>query len=433
MKNLNLFPDSRLPVLAELGIFLFPLAPGWGAIFVGIQLIRSTKHFYKQILQERVAWLLGGISLWLFFVTAISPYPLDSFLGMANFLPFFLFFLTFSYLLDRVDRLERMAWLFVVPSSVVALLGLADIWLGWKTPDFIWSLFGWALTGVGNPAGRVASTFMYANICAAYLLMCFLLGLGLWLKDFRWQKFTQSKLFLYLTFTLVIDFVALILTNSRNVWAIAFLGILIYAIYIGWWWICAFAGGFFAAVLGASFGQPPWRDGLRRVIPFYFWGRLSDQMFAGDRPVADLRSTQWQFLGDMIQRRPITGFGLRSFTPAYETAMETWLGHPHNLYLMLTSEMGIPAAGLLIGLIGWVLAQGVFTWQSLTEKPEKLIMFSYLMAFGGYTLFNLLDVTVLDLRLNTFAWLLLAGIWGLGKQVNQPRNESQGHSHPEQT
>ncbi|OKH18621.1 O-antigen ligase family protein [[Limnothrix rosea] IAM M-220] len=431
MKHLHLFPDNRLPLFAELGIFLYPIAPGLGAIFLGIQLIRSTKHFNKQLLREPITWCFGGISVWLFFVTALSPYRVDSLLGMANYLPFFLFFLTFSHLLNRADYLARMAWLFVLPSSAVALLGLGDLWLGWQTPDFIWSLFGWELTGVGNPAGRVASTFMYANICAAYLLMCFLLGIGLWLRDFRWQNFTKSKLFLYLSFTLFIDFVALILTNSRNVWAIAFLGILVYALYIGWWWICAFAAGFLAAVLGASFGQEPWRDSLRQVVPYYFWGRLSDQMYADNRATESLRITQWQFLGEMIRQRPLTGFGLRSFTPAYDAAMDRWLGHPHNLYFMLTSEIGIPVAGFFIGLIGWILAQGAIAWRGLKNKSDKLILFSYLVAFGGYSLFNLLDVTALDLRLNTFAWLLLAGIWGLGQQVNNARNQSQSDSSPE--
>ena len=90
---------------------------------------------------------------------------------------------------------------------------------------------------------------------------------------------------------------------------------------------------------------------------------------------------------------------------------------------MLMVEMGIPAAGLLIGLIGWVLAKGTLAWRALSEPSTKLVLFSYLVAFGGYSLFNLLDVTALDLRLNTFAWLLLAGIWGLGQQVNQTRDQ----------
>lgn len=424
MNNLNLFPENRLPVFAELGLLVYPLAPGWGAVFLGIQLIRSTIAARQRLVQDRLAWIFAGLSLWLGCITALSPYPIDSLLGMANFLPFFLLFIVFSYWLDDIKYLARMAWLLVLPSGLVALLGLGDIWLGWQTPDFFWSLFGWELTGVGNPEGRVASAFMYANICAAYLLMCFLLGLGLWLRDFHWRNFAQSKLFIFLTLTLGLDFVALIFTNSRNVWAIALLGILGYAFYIGWWWICAFAGGFIAAVLGASFGKAPWRDSLRQIVPYYFWGRLSDQMFAGSRPVEHLRITQWKFLGQMMADRPYIGSGLRSFTPSYEVAMNTWLGHPHNFYLMFMSEVGILVALAFFYLIGWILNKGLMAWETLANAAEKLTLFSYLMAFGGYALFNLLDVTVLDLRLNTFAWLLLAGIWGLGQQVNQAGNQS---------
>lgn len=431
MNNLNLFPENRLPIFAEVGLIVYPLAPGWGAVFLGIQLIRSTLEFRHQLLQDRIGWVLAGLTAWMGIVTAISLYRLDSLLGMANFVPFFLLFLTFSYLLDGIERLARMAWLLVLPSGLVALLGLGDIWLGWQTPDFFWSLFGWELTGIGNPAGRVASTFMYANICAAYLLMCFLLGLGLWLRDFRWRNFTQSKLFIYLTATLLLDFVALIFTNSRSVWAIAVLGILVYAFYLGWWWICLFAGGFIAAVLGASFGKGAWRDSLRDIVPYYFWGRLSDQMYVDSRPVEHLRVTQWKFLGDMILERPTVGSGLRSFTPSYEVVMNTWLGHPHNFYLMLISEIGIPVGIFFIGMVGWILSKGITAWENLANHPEKLILFSYFTAFGGYALFNLLDVTVLDLRLNTFTWLILAGIWGLGQQVNQAGDQGQYNSYPE--
>lgn len=432
MKRLASINPNHLPRLAEIGLLLFPFASAWGGILLGIQLIILLKQSWREISEHPIARIFGVTILWMFFVTAIAPYPFDSFIGIANFLPFMLFFLAYSRILNSVARLERLAWLFVAPSLGISLIGLGELTFGWQTPQWIWHLLGWELSSVGNPAGRLSSTFMYANICAAYLLMALLLGLGLWLKDFSWRTLLTSKLKIYLTLTLLCDGIALILTNSRNAWAIAFVGIVIYAIYLGWWWICAFAGGFFAAVFGASFGQAPWREPLRQIVPYYFWGRLSDQMYAAERPTDDLRVSQWQFVLEMIQKRPLTGWGIRSFTPIYEAAKDTWLGHPHNLYLMLTSEIGIPFAGLLIGTIGWILAQGVKTWQKLTEKSTKLTLFSYLMAFGGYMLFNLFDVTMLDLRLNAFAWLILAGIWGLGQQINQAGNEGQSDSHPEE-
>jgi O-antigen ligase len=46
----------------------------------------------------------------------------------------------------------------------------------------------------------------------------------------------------------------------------------------------------------------------------FLWARLTDQLYP-DRPLATLRTTQWQFAGSMAQQRPWTGWGLRNFTP----------------------------------------------------------------------------------------------------------------------
>jgi O-antigen ligase len=175
-----------------------------------------------------------------------------------------------------------------------------------------------------------------------------------------------------------------------------------------------------------------------------------------NRPTATLRKTQWEFAWSMTQQRPWTGWGLRNFTPLYQAQMQEWLGHPHSLILMLTAETGIPATLLLFGLVGWVLARGVLllaNWSLFPAdiKQEKiatletaknalvsnqkyivnsknqvncqevrsadsLIFFSYLLAFAACTLFNTVDVTLFDFRLNTTSWLLLAAICGVSQR-----------------
>jgi O-antigen ligase len=176
-------------------------------------------------------------------------------------------------------------------------------------------------------------------------------------------------------------------------------------------------------VLWASFGPDFGRQWLRStIVPAFFWARLTDQLHP-NRPVPLMRITQWQFAWNMTQERPWMGWGLRNFTPLYEAKMHLWLGHPHNLLLMLMAETGIPATLLLCGLIGWILVQGVLllsAWsqvESAEERPhwhqDKVIFFTYLLAFGGCTLFNLLDVTLFDVRANTLGWLLLSAICGV--------------------
>jgi O-antigen ligase len=103
--------------------------------------------------------------------------------------------------------------------------------------------------------------------------------------------------------------------------------------------------------------------------------------------------------------------------------MHLWLGHPHNLLLMFTAETGIPATLLFCSLISWVLAQSVLllrVWSDVAPPADryqwhqdKLILFTYLVAFAGCTLFNLFDVTLFDLRVNTLGWLLLSAICGV--------------------
>jgi hypothetical protein len=48
------------------------------------------------------------------------------------------------------------------------------------------------------------------------------------------------------------------------------------------------------------------------------------------------------------------------------------------------------------------------------NSADRLIFFSYLLAFAACTLFNTVDVTLFDFRVNTISWLLLAAICGIG-------------------
>ncbi|NJK75357.1 MAG: O-antigen ligase family protein, partial [Microcoleus sp. SU_5_6] len=257
---------------------------------------------------------------------------------------------------------------------------------------------------------------------------------------------------LFLNFAVAGNAICLIFSNSRNAWGIAVLAALAFAFYAGYKKILAAVFSAVGAVFLSAFGPEPLRQNLRRIIPAFFWARLTDEMFP-NRPVATLRTTQWQFAWSMTQQRPWTGWGLRNFTSLYEAQMHQWLGHPHSLILMLTAETGIPTTLFFMGLVGWILARGV--WLLMNWPPifpagitrdkiavgevedggliadresifyntdggisqeiaagDRLIFFSYLLAFGGCTLFNTLDVTLFDFRVNAIGWLLLAAICG---------------------
>ncbi|MGE5659509.1 MAG: O-antigen ligase family protein [Actinomycetota bacterium] len=443
---------------AQLGLLLFPSIPILGAVGLLVAVVGTWKQKVRQIIRRPVNRGLAILSLCLVITTIFAREPLEALLGLGNLLPDFLVFAGLSALIQTPKQLRQLSWSIVLASFPVIIFGLGQQFFGWTGPMLFYPILGWVLEPNGNPPGRMASVFMYANILAAYLTIVLILGLGLWIE--AWQRVKQKgslKTFLetvknshsspflltnyqlpILTLAIIGNAICLIFTNSRNAWGLAMFASLAFALYLGWRGLIAGVAAITGSIFWSAFGPEPVRGWLRRVIPYFIWGRITDQMYA-NRPLETLRTTQWQFAWKMTQERPWTGWGLRNFTPLYEAQMHIWLGHPHNLFLMLTAEIGIPATLFFCSLVGWILAQGIVLLitnsktQNLVKKLESgsqfpssqspksardsLIFFSYLIAFIACILFNTVDVTLFDFRVNTLGWLLLAAIAGVVNSV----------------
>uniref|UniRef100_UPI0035CA7723 O-antigen ligase family protein n=1 Tax=uncultured Nostoc sp. TaxID=340711 RepID=UPI0035CA7723 len=219
---------------------------------------------------------------------------------------------------------------------------------------------------------------------------------------------------LFLTVAVITNFITLIFTNSRNGWAIAIFACLAYALYQGWRILVSSVAAIVSSVFLAAFAPSPIAHIFRLVVPAFFWARLNDDMYP-DRPVALMRKTQWEFAWSLAQQHPWTGWGLRSFSTLYRAKMHIPLGHPHNLFLMLSAETGFPSTFLFCGLLAWILITSVQLLQKskYINIADRLIFFSYLLSFVGWILLNTVDVTLFDFRLNTLSWLILAAISGV--------------------
>ncbi len=444
---------------AQVGVLIFPVIPILGALGIFLGLIGTCQQKFSEIRRYPVNRGFAILSVLLVITAVFANNRIEAFLGLGNFLPFFILFAAFSRLIQTPAQLRQLSWMIVISSIPVIFLGFGQQFLGWSGIVQLQPIFGWVLEPTGNPPGRMASVFMYANILACYLIIVFILALGLWMEgrssatDFvtdltdRRQKnelpMPHFQL-LFLTFVVVGNAVCLIFTNSRNAWILAVLAVLAFAVYAGWKKLLIMVFSAVGTVFLSAFGPQPLRQYLRTIIPAFFWARLTDEMFP-NRPTATLRTTQWQFAWSMTQQRPWTGWGLRNFTPLYEAKMHEWLGHPHSLILMLTAETGIPTTLFFLGVVGWILARGVLllvNWRShfhvdtqqqdieenaissITNRVfcqdvnsgDRVIFFSYLLAFAACTLFNTVDVTLFDFRVNTISWLLLAAICGMGNR-----------------
>jgi O-antigen ligase len=437
---------------AQLGILVFPLLPFLGAVGIVLAILGAWFTQYRAIIRRPLHWGFALLSVFMLITVSFANDKTAAFLGLFNFLPYFLVFVSFSTLIQTPVQLRQMSWILVLGSLPVVILGFGQLFLNWSSKiRILWFVVEWEIEPGGQPLGRMASVFMYANIFACYLMIVFILGIGLWLESYRRMRkeergreggrervteggklptFSYSfssilrhspyRTFFFLTGAMIAIFVALILTDSRNAWAIAIFACLAYAVYEGWHILVAGVAGIVASVLAAAFAPLPIAQLFRKVVPAFFWARLNDQLYP-DRPIALLRKTQWQFALYLTQQRPWTGWGLRNFTPLYDAQMHIWLGHPHNLFLMLFAETGFPTTLLFCGLLVWIFLAGVQLLQklkSVDQAEDKLICFSYLLVFVGWVLFNTADVSLFDFRLNTISWLFLSAISGVVYRQN---------------
>ena len=355
-------PELRLPwYLTQLGLLIFPLIPSLGAVSFVIASIGTWRRQYRRIRNRLLNWGFAVLSVLLIATAGLADDKIAAFVGLFNFLPFFLFFAALSALIQTTTQLRQLSWILAIGSIPVVIIGMGNMFLGWITSQFWEIIFGWKLE---PRIDRMDSVMTNSNLLAAYLVIVIILGLGLWIENLQKINKIEKKInkikitipsfttpFLFLTFILIGDFVALILTHSRNGWANAIFVCVAYAFYQSWYWMIAVVTAVTSSIMIAARGPLPIAKLFRQVIPQFFWLRLQKDFFLG-RALPQHRNTQWEFAWSLTVQRPWNGWGLRNFTLLYQVETDHWLGHPHNLFLMLSAETGLPTTIFFCGLLG---------------------------------------------------------------------------------
>ncbi|MTJ50962.1 O-antigen ligase [Dolichospermum sp. UHCC 0259] len=413
-------PNPRLQTpwnWLQFGLISFPLSPFLGGISIVVASLLTWRKQYHIISDRPIHKGFAILSILLLITTGFASSQLDAVLGLFNLIPFFFFFTGLTPLIQTPAQLRQIAWIMVFGSVPVLIIGFGQLFLAWNFQfQFLWIVFDWTVAPEKSLSGRMTANFMHPNTLAAYLVTIFILGLGLWLENYHKLQ-QKNRLIIFLTITVCANFIALILTNSRNGWGITIFACLAYALYKGWRLIVAAVVTITSFCFLAAFAPSPIAQFFRLFIPYGIWARLNDDMFP-NRPVGLMRKTQWEFAWNLTQQHPFTGSGLRSFGGLYKTQMQIDVNHPHNLFLMLSAETGLITTLLFCGLLIWILiTASQILWKSRYIEPEnRLIFFSYLITFIGWILFNTVDVTTFDIRLNTLSWVFVAALSGVTYQ-----------------
>lgn len=356
-----------------------------------------------------------------------AEYRGEAFLQLANFLPYFLFFSMLPYVMDSLARLERVAIALVIGAIPLNVISAGEYLL--KSPRLPPSLQQIPLIEWIRAAphkGRAMVTFDHPNAMASYLVAVLGLGLGLTLAragaradgetagagqggrggDPRSaeasQRPTLNRLIYLATF---LNLVGIFCSGSRNAGILAVVQLLLFSLCVK----------FNRALLIGSLA------GILAVVSSAAWLGIGGRTLIAQSWTNDPRSTIWSIALRMSQERPWWGWGLGNYKFLYKAYLSPDLqnlprfraiSHPHNLWLLLSSEAGILVMTALTLLIGYICFKGVRLWRSQQlEVSDNAILLGYLLGFLGCVGFALFDITFFDARVNVVNWLLMTGIY----------------------
>ena len=413
----------------QLGVFVLPASALFAAVLLLVALVQGTRgrggwRGWWADPANRVLALLGVLMLLgAVLVQGFEGYSRGlAWAGLFNWLPFFWGFWGFQpYLASPAARRRVGQWL-VAATVPVLVTGLGQLFLGWSGP---WQILGglviWHLKPGGNPDGRLAGLFDYANITAAWLSLSWPLLLAALLScGRRWRSALRGTdpeggsatrrggALLVVLALAAAQVAALYLTDSRNAWGALLLAVPIVVGPASWLWLLPLlALGLLPVLLASIPGVPALlQDPARSLVPQSIWGRLNDLNHHSERKLASLRLSQWTVAAGLIAERPWLGWGAAAFSVIYPLRTGTWHGHPHNIAVDLAVSHGLPAAVLLVGFVLGLLIRAVRRGMTAGPVAER----AWWAAALVLVVLHATDIPMYDSRINIAGWILLAGL-----------------------
>lgn len=389
-------------------LVVLPFASYLGlAVLVALMLTALWQRFHAI---RRTLWQQGYglLTLSLIVSACFAVNRGDAWLQLANFLPYFLLvgvLMTAPRFRPPSKLLTTIAQALVLGSLPFSMAALVEYIV--RFPSIAaqvghWSMFRWVFD-VSFAGHRAHGGLSHPNILSNYLIIVLGLGLGLLVGQLRLRLQQSSELTAILAVATGLAGIGIFCTSSRNGLITAVFLLLVAGYWIRryrWIWIVGLI------VLSAL---------ATGILLMGFGGRAVSL----DLLTQDPRIAAWQIALDLIQQRPLVGWGLGGFSYQYIPFSVTdheRLFHPHNLWLYLAGDTGIPTMLIFCWVVGRTYVAGIRRMITATDNP---VLLSYILAFTGCILFGLFDVTLFDARINVLSWFLLAGI-GVLASKNHP-------------
>jgi hypothetical protein len=387
----------------QIGLVLLASSALLGGLFLFVALILGSRG-REQPLADPANGVLLAASLLMVIGAAGATSGWLAWVGLGNWLPFFWAFWGYQPYLSTAAARRRVALMLVVGTVPVVITGLGQLWWGWSGPlEALGGAIIWHLEPGGNPPGRLAGLFDYANIAGSWLALAWPFTLAALVQPGLSR--TARGTTLAIAAALV---AALVLTDSRNAWGALVVALPLVLGAATWVWLLPLLLVGLGIIAAATLPGVPevLQDPSRQLVPEGIWSRLSDLRYSGQRPLAITRLAQWQTALGLIAERPWLGWGAAAFSLIYPQRTGHWHGHPHNIPIDLAVSHGVPAALLVVGLVLALLLRTAQRGMVAGSLFDRAWWASALVLVALHAT----DIPMYDSRINVAGWVLLAGL-----------------------
>ena len=348
----------------------------------------------------------------------LSEYRINhelSWIGLANWIPFFLCFWGFQPYLNSNIKRRRTEIALLTGTLPVIITGIGQSFFNWHGPmDTLNGLIVWyqrpieGITGMTGLFNNPNYTGLWLNLILPFCLA-------------ETINSRSNKLDMIITFIFSFSFaLCTILTNSRAAWICIFLGSvvifgrkglkLIFPLIIS---ISLIISSSIYPIFGNKI-----QFFFRTIIPNNIWMEFTDFQIS--------RLDIWNTALKNIINFPIFGTGGGSFPDIYMYETGLWKGHAHNLPLELFLSYGIPAGIIILLPIIYL-----FIFSTKTIFFNKLIKTSifdkaWVISIMLFLFSQLVDVQYFDGRISITFWILLAGAKNIIDEDKLPINFIKG-------
>jgi len=387
----------------QIGLVLLASSALLGGLFLFVALILGSRG-REQPLADPANGVLLAASLLMVIGAAGATSGWLAWVGLGNWLPFFWAFWGYQPYLSTAAARRRVALMLVVGTVPVVITGLGQLWWGWSGPlEALGGAIIWHLEPGGNPPGRLAGLFDYANIAGSWLALAWPFALAALVQPALSRAARGTTLAIAAALV-----AALVLTDSRNAWGGLVVALPLVLGAATWAWLLPLLLVGLGIIAAATLPGVPevLQDPSRQLVPEGIWSRLSDLQYSGQRPLAITRLAQWQTALGLIAERPWLGWGAAAFSLIYPQRTGHWHGHPHNIPIDLAVSHGVPAALLVVGLVLALLLRTAQRGMVAGSLFDRAWWASALVLVALHAT----DIPMYDSRINVAGWVLLAGL-----------------------